>query len=154
LTKRVKIPVFAAEAVFVALVDSKSVIFLALESAPVLGVMVAKSAFFTVTLMVSGIVVDVLAAAWVTAIMNVPSSATHVDGTAVVEHIVLFFFVSPALNVAAEVGAIVIVADCAETVLVVLTPMATNNITTAANAAVSFAYPFTLSSIKFLPGVS
>jgi hypothetical protein len=148
----VKTPVFTAGVVFVALVDSKSVIFLAFESVEVEGVMIAKSMFFTETSMVSTSVVEALAVEWVTAIKNVPSSATHVDGTAVVEHIVLFFFVSPVLNETAEVGVIVITAVCAETVLVLLTPMAMNSITTAANAVVSFAYPFTLSSIKFLPG--
>ena len=41
-------------------------------------------------------------------------------------------------RVVGDVGITVIVAACADTVLVVLTPMATNNKTKAANAAVIF----------------
>jgi len=128
VTERVNIPLVA--------VVSRKVIVLAFESVAVDGVTVAKSAFFTVTVTVSNSAAIRFAAASVTVMRYVESSATHVDAPPTMEQALVFAFPSP-VSPLVDVGTTVIVADTADTG-VVLTPMATNNKTNAANAAVIF----------------
>jgi len=142
VTKRVNTPVAAPV--------SNKVIVLAFESVADDGVTVAKSAFFTVTVTVSNSAAVTFAAESVTDIVYVLSPAAHVDVPVITEQVVLFDFASPADRVDADVGTTVITAACADAVPVELTPMATNNRTKAANAAVIFVKPFTMSSIYFV----